>query len=1143
MTFEELLDQAIALLQRRGRLTYRALKRQFDLDDAYLEDLKAELIQGQRLAADEDGAVLVWIGGTEVSPRTTPPAPQSEAQPGTADAQHTLSLPAPDVPPSPDAERRQLTVLFCDLVDSTALASQLDPEDLRAVVRAYQATCAEVIQRFDGHIAQYLGDGLLVYFGYPQAHEDTVQRAVRSGLGMVEAMGTLNTRLEREYGVRLAVRLGIHTGLVVVGEVGSGGRQEQLALGETPNIAARLQGLAAPDTVVISEATAHLIHGYFVYQPLGVQALKGLPQPLQVYRVLHESGAQTRLDIITPHGLTPLVGRDEEVGLLQRRWDQATVGMGQVVLLSGEAGIGKSRLVQVLKEYITSAPHTRIEWRGSPYHQQSALYPVIDHLQRLLRGHHDAPPAEQLWALEAALTASGAALSEAVPLLAALLSLPLPASYSPLTLTPQRQRQKTLETLLAWLYAAAQHQPVLLIVEDLHWLDPSTLELLSLLIDQCAQKRLCLVLTTRPEFHPPWTMVAHLTALTLRRLAPAEVGRLVTHVVGDKALPPAVLQEMVCKTDGVPLFVEELTKAVLASGLLEEREDRYALPGPLPPLAIPATLHDALLARLDRLAAAKVVAQLGATIGRTFAYDVVQAVAPLDAATLQGALAQLVEAEVVVQRGLPPQATYTFKHALIQDAAYQSLLRSTRQQYHQRIAQVVAERFPETAETQPEVLAQHYTAAGLHAQALSYWQRAGQRALERSAHREAVGSFEQALSALPHLPEQHDTREQAIDLRLALRSALWPSSDFGRILAYLREAEALAAALDDPRRLGQVSGLLAEHFRFMGAYDQAIAAAQRALALATASGDVVLHALANRDLGLAYQAQGDYRQAIDYLGQTVASLEGAGRHELFGRVILPAVISRAYLAWCHAELGTFAEGRTLGDEGLRIAEAVDHPASLMIGCWGIGLLLLHQGDLPRALPLLERAVGICREIDLPLYFPRMAVALGSAYTLGGRIADAVPLLTQALEQTIATAMTVYQALCSLTLGEAQMLAGRLEEAHTHAERALAHAREYQERGNQAYALRLLGDTVAQREPPDTAQAEAHYQHALALAEELGMRPLQAHCHHGLGTLYSQTGRAALARAALSTAIELYRAMDMTFWLPAAESALAQVERP
>src|SRR6266545_5203376 len=355
MTFEEILDQAIAMLQRRGRLTYGALKRQFQLDDAYLEDLTAELIEGQRLAVDEDGRVLVCTGWTAVFPTTTPRAPQP-APPGpplTTQAVHPPQTATPPAtPPSPDAERRQLTVLFCDLVDSTALSSRLDPEDLREVVRAYQATCAEVIQRFDGHIAQYLGDGLLVYFGYPQAHEDEVQRAVRSGLGMVEAMGTLNMRLEQTHGVRLAVRLGIHTGLVVVGEIGSGSRQEQLALGETPNIAARLQGLAAPDTVVISEATAHLIHGYFVCQPLGAPALKGLTQPFQVYQVLQESGAQTRFDVVTPRGLTLLVGRDEEVGLMQRRWDQATTGLGQVVLLSGEAGIGKSRLVQVLKEHI-----------------------------------------------------------------------------------------------------------------------------------------------------------------------------------------------------------------------------------------------------------------------------------------------------------------------------------------------------------------------------------------------------------------------------------------------------------------------------------------------------------------------------------------------------------------------------------------------------------------------------------------------------------------------------------------------------------------------------------------------------------------------------------------------------------------------
>jgi tetratricopeptide (TPR) repeat protein len=425
--------------------------------------------------------------------------------------------------------------------------------------------------------------------------------------------------------------------------------------------------------------------------------------------------------------------------------------------------------------------------------------------------------------------------------------------------------------------------------------------------------------------------------------------------------------------------------------------------------------------------------------------------------------------------------------------------------------------------------------------ALVYLRQAGEKALARSAYREAVGSFEQALSALAHLPEVPDRCAQAIDLWCALRTALRPLGDFGRTLACLREAEALAEALDDPRRLAQVSLFLSDHFWIMGAYDQAIAFGQRALALATGGGEVVLHALANFSLGLAHYAQGDYRRAIDCLGQTVASLGGARRHERFGRVFVPAVYSRAWLAACHAELGTFAEGHALGDEGLRIAEAVVHPASLMMASWGIGLLALRQGDLHRALPRLERAVDICQDAELPFFSPVMAAALGAAYTLGGRVADAVPLLTQAMEQATATEAGRYQVLCHLPLGEAQVLVGRLEEAQALAEGALAYAHAHQERGNEACALRLLGDIAARRGPPESVSAESHYRQALALAEELGMRPLQAHCHRGLGTLYVAAGQREQARTELATALGLYRAMDMTFWLPQAEAALAQVE--
>lgn len=786
MTFEELLDHAMALLQRRGRLTYRALQLQFQLDEAYLEALKDELIYGQRVAMDEEGRVLVWTGGADVPSPSTSSAPQ----PPPPSALQADASPAAPMPP--EAERRQLTVLFCDLVASVHLARQLDPEDWREVVRAYQTVCAEVIQRFDGYIAQYLGDGLLVYFGYPQAHEDDAQRAGRTGLDILAAMEPLNVRLAQERAIRLAVRVGIHTGPVVVGAMGGGGRQEQLALGDTPNIAARLQGLAAPNTVVVSAATWALIEGFFTCQALGEHALKGVEEPLRVYQLLEESGAQTRLDVASPRGLTPLVGRETEVAVLRERWAQARDGLGQMVVLSGEAGIGKSRLVMALKEQVADAPHTRWECRCSPYFRDSALYPLIDLSQRALQFGRDESPEAKLQKIAAGLGHYGLAQPETVALWAALLSVPLADPYPPLNLTPQRQKQKTFEAMVALLLALAAEQPMLFIVEDLHWIDPSTLEFLTLLIDQVPTARLLTLLTCRLEFHVPWGFRAHLTPLTLNRLPRPQVAQMVGRVVGGKALPPEVVEQIVAKTDGVPLFVEELTKAVLESGLLREGEERYELTGPLPPLAIPATLHDSLMARLDRLATVKDVAQLGATIGRTFAYELLQAVSPLDEVTLQHGLRQLVEAELVYQRRVPPQATYTFKHALIQDAAYQSLLRSTRQQYHQRIAQVLVSQFPETAETQPELLAQHYTEAGLSAQAIPYWQRAGQRASERSAHVEAMAHLTRGLEVLNTLPDTPERTQQELVLQTTLGPALlatkgYAAPEVGQVYARAQE--------------------------------------------------------------------------------------------------------------------------------------------------------------------------------------------------------------------------------------------------------------------------------------------------------------------------------------------------------------------
>src|SRR5215510_6742400 len=569
MTFDDILEQAIAMLQRRKRLSYRALKRQFDLDDAYLEDLKLELIKVQQLAVDQDGEMLVWTGeaGTKSAFISSPFAPQEIPQ----QDQPTQVAPLSPVPPSPDAERRQLTVMFCDLVESTQLSGRLDPEDLREVVRAYQKVCTEVITRFDGHVAQLLGDGLLIYFGYPHAHEDDAQRAVRAGLGMLAVLEDLNQGLQQAQGIQLAIRVGVHTGLVVVGAMGGGSRQEQLGLGETPNIAARIQGLAEPNTLVISDATSRLVQGYFACQDLGAQTLRGVARPLKGYRVLEASGVSSRLDVAQTRGLTPLVGREQEVGLLLERWEQVKAGQGQVVLLTGDAGIGKSRLVQSLKDHVAAEPHIRWECRSLPYYQSTALYPLTDLFHRTLQWRQDETPDEKVGKLEQGLDQYRPTLEETVPLFAPLLSLPLPENRYPLlNLSPQRQRQKTLETIVAILLVLAEQHPVLFILEDLHWTDPTTLELLHLVIEQIPTTSMLTVLTCRPHFQPTWHHRSYLTEITVNRLSHTQVEQFVHRMTDSKTLPQEVLAQIVEKTDGVPLFVEEMTKAILESGSLKE---------------------------------------------------------------------------------------------------------------------------------------------------------------------------------------------------------------------------------------------------------------------------------------------------------------------------------------------------------------------------------------------------------------------------------------------------------------------------------------------------------------------------------------------------------------------------------------------
>jgi class 3 adenylate cyclase/DNA-binding winged helix-turn-helix (wHTH) protein/tetratricopeptide (TPR) repeat protein len=797
----------------------------------------------------------------------------------------------------PESERRQLTVMFCDLVNSTHLSSQLDLEDYRDVIRAYQATCAEVIQRFDGHVAQYLGDGLLVYFGYPLAHEDDAQRAVHTGLGILERFGDLSARVRRDQGVELAMRMGIHTGQVIVSQIGHGDRQETLALGETLNVAARIQGLARPGTVVISAATERLVHGYFVCQDLGSHDLKGVTDPAPLFGVQGTTGAQNRLEAADRSGLTPFVGRDAEVTMLWQRWEQVKEGLGHVVMLRGEAGIGKSRLVQNLKARLSEASVTILECRCSAYHQQSALYPVIDLCHRILRWRPEDTPEEKWRKLETALGQFSLPMPETLSLFADLLSLPDKHDrYPVLHLTPQQQRQKTLEVILAIMVALSSRQPVLFVVEDLHWIDPSSLELLTHLIEQTPGTRIYTVLACRETFQATWGNRSYLTPITLTRLPRHQVEQIVMRVTGGKPLPPEVLEQIIEKTDGVPLFVEEVTKAVMETGLLREMADQYELTGPLSTSTIPTTLHDSLMARLDRLDTAKSLAQLGAVLGRQFTYGLLQAVAQLHEVQLQQELARLVEAGMVLQKGRPPQATYTFRHALIQETAYQSLVRDTRQHYHQRIAHILTTQFPDRVEAESELLAYHYTEANLIEEAIPYWQRAGQRAVERSANAEAISHFAKGLELLKTLPDTSERAQHELTLQLALGAPLmvvkgYSAPEVERV--YTRSRALCEHIGDSPQRLSMLSGLRRFHIN-RAEFAIARELGEEYLQLAQRLQDPAAMLVANLGQGVTVFHLGEFRLALTYLEQAVAHHDP---QQYRSYVFDPMVLSHSYAAW------------------------------------------------------------------------------------------------------------------------------------------------------------------------------------------------------------------------------------------------------
>lgn len=993
----------------------------------------------------------------------------------------------------PEGERRQLTVMFTDLVGSTALSTRLDPEDMRDTIRSYQETVAGAVSRFEGVVAKFMGDGVLAYFGYPRAHEDDAERAVRAGIAIVEAV----ERLCLPDGAPLAARVGIATGLVVVGDVlGSGSAREREVIGETPNLAARLQALADPSAVVIAPATHRLVSGLFEYADLGERRIKGFSEPIRTWRVLGFSRAESRFEAAHAGSLAPIIGREQEIALLLDRWQRTKDGEGQVVLLSGEPGIGKSRVVKALSEHLHDEPHNLLRYFCSPHFTDTALHPVIDQLERAADLDRDDPPTRKLDKIATLLAESTDDFTEAVPLVAALLSIPPDDRYSLPAMAPQRQKQKTLTVLVTLLAGLAARRPVLVIWEDLHWSDPTSRELLDLIIERAQSLPVLIMITFRPEFVAPWSRHGHVTALTLARLGRRQAAAIVQTLTGGKSLPAAVLDQVLVKTDGVPLFVEELTKTVLEAGLLKDEGDRYALSKPLLLLAIPTTLQDSLMARLDRLAPAKEVAQIGAAIGREFSYELLAAVAPLSEDELREALDQLSRSELVFCRGTPPEATYIFKHALVREVAHATLLRSRRHQIHARIAQTLEQRFPESVASTPELLAHHWAEGGSTMRAIELWTAAGERALARAANREASGFFERALAALEGIERTPDVLVRLVELHRSHYNALYKFGELRGTRIALAEAERLAEELNDPARLCRVLGDQAYILGSTGDVAGAIRTSERAIGIADRSADFEGRISNRLMLARSLYAKGWYRDAVGHLRPTIDMLgedvsrgqQGPGMNQTFS--------ARVWQLLCCAELGEFPEATALADVAQRVSAQVEGGREYEGQVWlrlAIGRLAVLQNDFAKAVETLEPALSPC-ESEFVIYFSRVASSLGLAYARSGRVSQAVELLRQAVSQDQTIGFQFRFGMLLAQLGEVLLLAGDADAALDAGIQALQMARGAGEEASEAWARWLLGDAKAALGRADAAE---QYRKAMEIAEPLGMAPLKARCRQSM----------------------------------------------
>ena len=1038
-------------------------------------------------------------------------------------AEKVTSAAAAVAPPAPrtadTAERRQVTVMFSDLVGSTSLAAQMDPEDLRELISAYHKCVAETVRRFGGFVAQYLGDGVLVYFGYPEAHEDDAERAVRAGLEVIVALGAIKTP------ALLQTRVGIATGLVVVGDLtGLGEGRESAIIGETPNLAARLQGIAEPNSVVIAEATRRLLGNLFELRDLGTRELKGLAKPVRAWLALRESTVESRFEALHPSGLTALVGRDEETELLLRRWSRAKGGNGQVVLISGEPGIGKSRLTAALLEAVGPEPHTRLRYFCSPQHTDSAFYPIIGQMERAAGFLYNDTPQQKLDKLDAPLAETSTSIEDAV-LIAEMLSLPNDGRYPALELAPQQRRQKTMEALTTQIETLSRQKPVMMILEDAHWADPTSLEAFGRAIDRIRRLKVLLLVTFRPEFDVPWVARPYVTALIVNRLAEHEAGAIIDRIAGNKPLSAGIRQDIIERSDGIPLFVEEMTKAVLEAGG-EIAAERAIAALPSRALAVPASLHASLMARLDRLGGpAKELAQIAAAIGREFSHPLLASVVRQPEAELESALNRLVVAGLLFRRDEPPHATYLFKHALVQDAAYGTLLREPRRTLHAGIAETIESEFADIAENRPELLARHWTEAGVIDKAAFLWGKAGQRSLARSALVEAAEQLRRALDQIATLPSTPMLRGEQIKLQIALVNALMhvkgyaapePKAAVEQARQFIERAEALGEPPEDPLLLfSALYGVwAASYVAFNGDVTRELAS--QFVALAEKQDQVVPLMIGHRLIANSLMLTGDIAKGREHYNQAFAFYDPAKHRSLatrFGQDVGVSIF--VYRALAHWMLGYPDTALADANHALEDARAGGQAGTLMYAQFHTSLTNVLCAKYAAAVAESDEVVRLADEKNAAIWKALATMQKGCVLALSSKAPEGIKMITSGITTYKSTGSRVYLPIFLAHLSRAYAEVGQFDDAWYSIGEALSAVEATKERWYEAEINRISGEIALKLPQLGPSQAEAYFERALTIARAQHAKSWELRAAMSAARFWRDRGMRDKARALLA----------------------------